>query len=121
MYERIQTIKSALSTVTTLGPWFLNDVNDFPSVALRHRKKSFVNLSANERIAVMNFTIRGYVMSDEDSTDDCELLIRQIEAALESIRSEFVHLRILSIDTDSGLLSPYGVCEIECEASWYEC
>jgi hypothetical protein len=27
---------------------------------------------------------------------------------------------VLSVETDEGLLSPYGMCDLACEVSWYE-
>jgi len=118
MYNHIQIIKNSLAEIAAIGSRYLNEINDFPSISIIQQKK-YINTDL--KLYTINFIIRGYVMSDEDSTDDSEQLVRLVEERLNAVKDSFDGIRILSIDTDTGLLSPYGVCNIQCEAKWYEC
>lgn len=119
--KKLRDIELALTSVAYKGSMYLNKITDFPSYSVSRVSSSRDHLSNNVQIIKCNFVIRGYVMSDEDSTDDIEILIRQFEEQLYNIRKDFIDIRVISIDTDSGLLSPYGVCNLMCEAVWYDC
>ena len=121
MYEHIKIIENSLKQIASFGPWYIDKVNDFPSLAIIRKQKHFEYINNGIRMYRLTFTIRGYVMSDEDSIEDSEILVRNVETRLNAVKDQFEDIRILSIDTDTGLLSPYGMCDIECEARWYEC
>ena len=138
MYSRIALVEAALSSVGTVGPQFLDDVNDFPSVAIlrpmmagksgeQHqntssRRATVVRNSIGGRATLdaLTLTIRGYTMTTvETSLDDCEALARQIEAVIQSLSSPLIYsAKVLTVHTDEGLYAPYGVCDIQCVVEW---
>ena len=138
MYSRIALVESALASVGTVGPQFLDDVNDFPSVAIlrpmmagksgeQHqnvssRRATVVRNSIGGRATLdaLTITIRGYTMTTvETSLDDCEALARQIEAVIQTLSSPLIYsAKVLTVHTDEGLYAPYGVCDVQCVLEW---
>lgn len=138
MYSRIKLIESALEPVGTVGPQFLEDVNDFPSVAILRPMMSgkigeqHQNVSSRRATIVRNaiggratldellITIRGYTLTTmEDSVDNTEALARQIEYAIQTLRSPLIYsAKVLTLHTDEGLLAPYGICDVQCAIEW---
>ena len=138
MYSRIQLLEAALQSVGTVGAQFLEDVNDFPSVAVLRPMisgkigENHQNISSRRATVVRNaiggratidqltLTIRGYIHTTlETSLDDCEELARQIEAVVQSLHSPLIYsAKVLTVHTDEGLYAPYGICDIQCSIEW---
>lgn len=138
MYSRIALIESALESVGTVGPQFLDTVNDFPSVAILRPMmagksgEQHQNVSSRRATVVRNaiggrstldaltITIRGYVMTTiETSLDDTEALAREIERVIQNLRSPLIYsAKVLTVHTDEGLYAPYGVCDVQCVIEW---
>lgn len=138
MYSRIQLIEQALATVATVGPQFLDDVNTFPSVAILRpslagkigehhlnrssRRATTTRNSIGNRATLdeLSFVVRGYThTSVETAIDDTEQLARQIELAIQSLRSPLIYsAKVTTVHTDEGLFAPYGVCDIQCVVEW---
>jgi hypothetical protein len=64
-------------------------------------------------------------MSDEDSLYDSENLARDIEQVVTSYADSSANLsvhrsQVLSIGTDEGLFSPYGIADVEIEIAYEE-
>lgn len=117
--EKIQAVERALSTIAHVGSGYIDKVNTFPSVAILRPSIARTHAGDASIINTYTFTVRGYVQSDEDSLDHVELLARNIELAVQQV-TVFYSIRVVSVDTDEGLLSPYGMCDITCEASWFD-
>ena len=104
-------------------PGYIEDVNDFPSVSIFIPRETLYHLSASGAspngtiIKSFTFQIRGYVFSDEDSLEDSETLAYEIEQSLPAFSNYYtgtlLDIRVTSLSTDEGLLSPYGVCDLE--------
>lgn len=138
MYSRIQLIETALQSIATVGPQFLDDVNTFPAVAIlrpsiagksseRHqnqtsRRATITRNSIGNKHTLDSFTfiIRGYVKSAlEDSITASEELARDIERVVQNLRSPLIYsAKVLTVHTDEGLFTPYGICDIQCEVEW---
>jgi hypothetical protein len=117
--SQVALIETALSTIATVGPGFIDQVNDFPAVALLRPSVSRQHIGARATINRFTFVVRGYVLTDEDSIESSEDLARAIERTLQSLDSPLIYSsRVLSVETDEGLLSPYGMCDIACEVDW---
>ena len=144
MYAKIQAVRAALGVLGPVVPGYLNEVNDFPSVAILRPQRRRQHLGAGTILHVLRATVRGYVRtSEDDSIQDTEATCRDIEYVLQHLNngidstdtvldtalnealtadqlSLFDDVRVLEVSTDEGLMTPYGVCELEIEASWYE-
>lgn len=119
--SRITLIETALSTIATISPGYIDLVNDFPAVALLRPTVARAHVGDRSILNSFTFMIRGYVLADEDSIRDSEELARAIEQSMQSISSPIIDdVRILSIETDEGLLAPYGMCDVQCRVTWYE-
>lgn len=138
MYKRLQLIENALAAVATVGPSFLDDVNTFPSVSVLRpslagkigehhqnvssRRATTTRNSIGNRATLdaLSFTIRGYThTSIETAIDDAEQLARDIEYAVQTLRSPLIYsAKVTSVHTDEGLFAPYGVCDIQCVVEW---
>lgn len=119
LISRVELIETALSSIATVGPGFIDQVNDFPAVAILRPSVQRTHIGKSATIETFSFIIRGYVQSDEDSISDSEALAREIEQVIQSLDSPLIYSsKVLSVETDEGLLSPYGMCDIVCEVEW---
>lgn len=117
--SQVTLIEDALSAVATVGPGFIDQVNDFPAVALLRPSVSRAYIGKRVAVDRFSFIVRGYVQTDEDSIEASEDLARAIERTIQSLNSPLIYeARVLSIETDEGLLSPYGMCDVLCEVDW---
>lgn len=126
---------SAFST----SPGYINDVNDFPSIAIlipretRFHIGGFVEpggLTNQKTITQFSITVRGYVLGPdgEDSMDSSEKLANEIDTAVASFdgsslaKSMGVYsARVNSLSTDEGLLTPYGITDLEVLFETFTC
>jgi hypothetical protein len=129
---------------------FISDTNSFPAIAILNPRRSQRFISSDERVNLINLTVRGYIStSRETAIDDTEAFVRQIESAIYSFprslasqiairerllttqdlffietqqllllvaQAGFVIVedaRVLSIETDEGLMAPLGICDID--------
>ena len=101
---------------------FLDDINDFPTVTLGATPTEDYELYGDgQQLKTLRQSIRGYVYThEEDSLLESELLARQVEDIVEQFASiardlDVESAYVTSIGTDEGLMTPYGVAEIEIE------
>lgn len=115
---------------------FLTDLNDFPAISVLRPSSAdaqqTIRYIGDARISTIRLMVRGYTYSsadDGDSVDATEQLCADIEAATASyphsehsaIRNILIQdARVLSIETDAGLMSPYGICDVEVELFYVE-
>ena len=96
---------------------FLDEVNDFPSVYVSAGTEIRDFNSQNLTTATLDATIRAYVFSDDESQDEIDNLIQDIEHVIYRIGDNsdkgIQEISISSISVDEGLFSPYGLGEIE--------
>lgn len=114
--KQIEIIENALSSIAAVGPGFIDQVNDFPAVAILRPSISRTYIGDRKTIDRFSFIIRGYVSTDGDSINASEALARNIEYVVQTLSStSFYSARVLTVETDEGLLSPYGMCDVLCE------
>ncbi len=117
--SRIEVIETALATIATVGPGYIDQVSDFPAVALLRPSVERAYIGKRVTIDRFSFVVRGYVLTDEESIGASEALARSIEQCIQSLDSSLIYsARVLTVETDEGLLSPYGMCDIACEVNW---
>ena len=102
---------------------YLDDVNDFPTITLSGTpRENWSQIESRQPFRSMTQSIRGYVKTGEelDSLHESENLARDIETVIDRFSDMASNLgveraQVLSVNTDEGLLTPYGVCELQVE------
>ena len=97
---------------------FWDEVNDFPYVCVVAGPETREYLPGNFQWAYLTINIKIYVKQD-DPQSELENIINDLESVIESNNNlEYdtgfttENILILSIQTDEGVLHPYGVGEI---------
>lgn len=101
---------------------FWDEVETFPAIHLNAGSESRVYQSGGYKDRYLNITIRCYV-KETDATEALDRLIEDVETVLEENgqlsyvdrqeNTQTTHdILIISIDTDEGVLEPFGVAEI---------
>lgn len=109
------TFKTNLSQNVYKGLKYIDQINDFPSVYVQAGEETYRYNSKTNTEAFMTIMVRVYAY-EEHSLYKLEDLVDDVTHALERIKYDQSHkiisAEIMSIDTDSGLLDPYGLGEI---------
>ena len=101
---------------------FLNEVNDFPFVTFLPREELRTHRGDGRKFATLNISMRAYVFNGdpggesiaaaEDIAIDLEQdVIDQFAASHRDLGVE--EARVRNFTTDEGLLSPYGIADLE--------
>ena len=107
---------------------FWDEVEEFPAVHLSAGSETREYQSGGYKDRFLAVTIRMYVQ-EEDAVSALEGLIEDVETILEensrlkytdrSGVSQYTHqITVVSIDTDEGVLEPYGVGEMSIEVRY---
>ena len=99
---------------------FWNEVNDYPSVYINAGPETRDYLPGGFKWGYITIIIRVYVKGEnpeillEDIFSDLELIVDNNGNLVynDSSGSKIEDMKIMSINTDEGLLAPYGVGEI---------
>jgi hypothetical protein len=131
LVDRLSTINTSNGYLTNVSAVhrsykYLDDINDFPTITLGGTpREDLVQIGDGQNLRSLRQSIRAYVMSDEDSLYDSENLARDIEQVVTSYADSSANLsvhrsQVLSIGTDEGLFSPYGIADVEIEIAYEE-
>ena len=107
---------------------FWDEIEEFPAVHLNAGSETREYQGGGYKDRFMSITIRCYVNS-EDAVDDLDKLLEDVEVVLEDNSrlaysdrngaTQYAHqITIISIDTDEGVLDPYGVAEMLIEVRY---
>lgn len=107
---------------------FWDEIEEFPAVHLNAGSETREYQGGGHKDRYMSVTLRCYVNS-EDSVEDLDKLLEDVEVVLEdNSRLEYIdrkgatqythQITIISIDTDEGVLEPYGVGEMTIEVRY---
>lgn len=109
------TFKTNLSQNVYKGLKYIDQINDFPSVYIQAGEETYRYNSKTNTEAFMTIMIRVYAY-EENSLYKLEDIVDDVTHVLERIKyaqsHKIISAEISSIDTDSGLLDPYGLGEI---------
>lgn len=106
---------------------FWDEVQDFPSVYLTAGSEIREYLPSDFTWGFLKVSIKCYVRSEESAQEELEQLIGDLETCINQNRQltyntdsglETTEILIQSIITDEGLLTPYGVGEINLEVRY---
>jgi len=97
---------------------FWDEVTDFPHISVVAGPEQREYLPGNFKWATLTVNLKIYV-SDEDPVASLEQLLQDIEILIDDNNSiEYAtglvtqDVRLVSIETDEGLLAPYGVGDV---------
>ena len=107
---------------------FWDEIEEFPAVHLNAGSETRDYQGGGYKDRFMSVTLRCYVNS-EDAVEDLDKLLEDVEVVLEdNSRLEYIdrkgatqythQITIISIDTDEGVLEPYGVGEMTIEVRY---
>lgn len=107
---------------------FWDEVDDFPAIHLNAGSERREYQGGGYRDRFLAVTVRCYVR-EEDAVSALDRLMEDVETVLEDNSrleytdklgsTQYTHqISIISIDTDEGVLEPYGVGEILCEVRY---
>lgn len=108
---------------------FWDEVEEFPTIFVTPGTETRQYQGGGYKDRFMSVTIRLYVKEDEP-LGPLEGLIEDVETVLEALCSQMAYkdktgatqhtqlINIASINTDEGVLAPYGVGEILCEVRY---
>ena len=128
--EAIDGTGGFLTTLHDVSPRlkFWDEVTEFPAVHVNAGSETREYLGAGEKFRFLNLTFRCYV-HDEDPVEALEQLMEDVETMLETNNPitytdnlgttvSTIQTSIISIDTDEGVLEPYGIGEIICTVQY---
>ena len=107
---------------------FWDEIEEFPAVHLNAGSETREYQGGGYKDRFMSVTLRCYVNS-EDAVEDLDKLLEDVEVVLEdNSRLEYIdrkgatqythQITVISIDTDEGVLEPYGVGEMTIEVRY---
>lgn len=107
---------------------FWDEVEDYPAIHLNAGAETRQYQGGGYKDRFLNVTVRIYV-NEEDAVVALDRLLEDIETVLEQNsrlqyidkqgNTQYTHqITIISIDTDEGVLEPYGVAEISIEVRY---
>lgn len=107
---------------------FWDEIEEFPAVHLNAGSETREYQGGGYKDRFMSVTLRCYVNS-EDAVEDLDKLMEDVEVVLEdNSRLEYLdrkgvtqythQITVISIDTDEGVLEPYGVGEMTIEVRY---
>lgn len=105
---------------------FWDQVNDFPSIYLTAGSEQREYLPGNFTWAYLGVAVKVYTRG-EDAQEQLEALLEDVEKVVDANRVlvydvannyDTTEILIQSITTDEGLLSPYGVGEINLQVRY---
>jgi len=98
---------------------FLDEVNDFPSIYVSAGTENRDFNSQNLTTATLDATIRIYIYGEDDAQSQVDNLLQDVEHVIYSLGDNsdkgILDITISNISTDEGLVTPYGLGEIELE------
>jgi len=98
---------------------FLDEVNDFPSIYVSAGTENRDFNSQNLTTATLDVTIRIYIYGEDDAQSQVDNLLQDVEHVIYSLGDNsnrgILDITISNISTDEGLVTPYGLGEIELE------
>ena len=100
---------------------YMHDLNDFPAITFIPNREDRDHFGDGQVHGILAVQLRCYVYDGDtaDIADECERLADQIEAAIDTFSDtyysqyEVEEARVVSLRTDDGLMTPYGVADLQ--------
>jgi hypothetical protein len=106
---------------------FWDEIQDFPSIYATPGGETREYMPGDFAWGFLNIAIKAYVRSEDNTQEQLEQLLEDIEQCVDSNRVliydteqnlETTEILVQSITTDEGLLVPYGVGEINLQVRY---
>lgn len=106
---------------------FWDEIQDFPSIYVTPGSETREYMPGDFAWGFLNIAIKAYVRSEDDTQEQLEQLLEDIEQCVDLNRVlvydteqnlETTEILVQSITTDEGLLVPYGVGEINLQVRY---
>jgi hypothetical protein len=99
---------------------YMHDLNDFPAITFIPNREDRDHFGDGQVHGILAIQLRCYVFDGDtaDIADECERLADQIEAAVDTfapanLALEVEEARVVTLRTDDGLMTPYGVADLQ--------
>ena len=99
---------------------YMHDLNDFPAITFIPNREDRDHFGAGQVHGILAVQLRCYVYDGDtaDIADECERLADQIEDAIDTFAPanralEVEEARVVTLRTDDGLMTPYGVADLQ--------
>ena len=99
---------------------YMHDLNDFPAITFIPNREDRDHFGDGQVHGILAIQLRCYVYDGDtaDIADECERLADQIEEAVDTFAAanralEVEEARVVSLRTDDGLMTPYGVADLQ--------
>ena len=99
---------------------YMHDLNDFPAITFIPNREDRDHFGDGQVHGILAIQLRCYVFDGDtaDIADECERLADQIEAAVDTFSAtnralEVEEARVVTLRTDDGLMTPYGVADLQ--------
>ena len=99
---------------------YMHDLNDFPAITFIPNREDRDHFGDGQVHGILAIQLRCYVYDGDtaDIADECERLADQIEAAIDTFSAtnralEVEEARVVTLRTDDGLMTPYGVADLQ--------
>ena len=99
---------------------YMHDLNDFPAITFIPNREDRDHFGDGQVHGILAIQLRCYVFDGDtaDIADECERLADQIEAAVDTFAAanralEVEEARVVTLRTDDGLMTPYGVADLQ--------
>ena len=99
---------------------YMHDLNDFPAITFIPNREDRDHFGDGQVHGILAIQLRCYVYDGDtaDIADECERLADQIEAAVDTFSAtnralEVEEARVVTLRTDDGLMTPYGVADLQ--------
>ena len=107
---------------------FWDEVTDFPAVHVNSGSETREYLGQGDKFRFLALTFRCYV-NEEDAVQALEELMEDVETVIEDnnpltyttglgVSTTTIQTTINSIDTDEGVMEPFGIGEILCTVQY---
>jgi len=111
----ISFVSADISARGYRGFKYLHELNDFPCFCIHPETET--RAWTDQRYGIIRASVRGIQYSD--NLDDIEVYARSLETSFQTCAKRFRGLledvRVISIRTDEGLMSPYGIVDMGIE------
>lgn len=136
----VKALATALATIDGTGDYqtnlfgnvypklkFWDEVKDFPSVYMTAGTEMREYHPSDFTWGFLNISVKVYVKNEDDPQEQLELVLSDIEACIDANRMlvydettglQTTEILVQSITTDEGLLTPFGVGEINVQVRY---
>jgi len=118
----IQAIPSLPPNAVVRGFKWLDQINSFPYITYNVQDSALVHISNNIRYYAMEIALRAYVRGESSQAllDDMLIDLENAIIHFRNVALGVVEARIVSVDSDEGLMDPNGVTDMRIRITYQQ-